>query len=1116
MRVSLNIKYDYVDSGILKDYIPTNIHADFLSTVLKGITEASNLKSHVAYGPYGSGKSYIGSILTGILSKKYDLEEITLIKTKFSKVDRSVEKLISNYYELDFKYIPIIINGYEGNLNSVLIEKIINALDIHNIAYKIPTLFHFVNETIMMWSQQYLMTYDKFLNLLKEKKLTVEEFKSGMKNQDSKMADWFIDVFPELTSGQKLQIPVESNSINVLKELCQLLHEKGLGIFIVYDEFGRYLQNLEIHQVNLFMQETQDLAELANNGVKNLSVLLISHKPVSNYFSSYPDNVRYEFAKIEKRFTSSEIKSDDSMFVSIASNYIKANRQYSAPKPSDELINNTFKYRLFNSYLSDLQIKTYILNDMYPMHPLSVYILPEISRVFGQNERTLFTYLKDQTIYGLNDKLTKESGFVYCDSLVDYFFENTVSLNEYEQKKFMLYCLNIEKVSRTFRKQKLIDIQRVLKFIFLWSITKKNNIIPVKKELISFALDMSDKEVERTLSTLENERIIRFNLITKEYEIYESSGYDIDEEIIRAKKVNKFNDTKLYGTLNKYHEYKYLYSEKYNVENDITRFAKVTYIKDITTFKDEFEFADLHFVISFNKNVKIPNVINGYMLDDKSEIFQYAERLFYIDFLMQQPLFYKNLVFFVELEYEKSILLTKIREVQKNILSMTKFEITDGEFKVFRNIQKMEKFISNKFESTYTKPIRITNEQINMFNISSPQLKALSRIVDFVIQEESVNIEEAIGKSSIMKLSYHSIVNNITNQKNYEELKKYLMNYLGNNPEGSFIDLLRIITGSPFGVRPPVAIIFLILILIDKWQDILFYKNNTYISSIEGEELFKKLLNEYYEEYFHSIFGEYSTVSYFNNLTYVYSEFDNLNRPYLEFLETLFNSTSEFIQNKSLSIRVCSSIYNWFINLPIITQQGEDLTFSDIQFLEIIKKMRITPRNALQELIEFAPDVVVVEHFKQVIESHFKNYTNKLEKQIRVQLGITDIDDFLSNHDKLEIKFNKVIKALYNKERIIDQFDKEIDEIDMKKWTKSSFIRLRNHIIDNYSEKQKESYLKILIGNDKERAVQPVTLSQKGEITQENIENIIDATSKYMTQNEVENIIINLLRKYVR
>ncbi|MGI6359482.1 MAG: hypothetical protein ACOX02_00355 [Acholeplasmatales bacterium] len=1114
MRVSINIKYDYNDSSILKEYIPTVIHSNLLEIVLRGVLQKNSLKSHVVYGPYGSGKSYIGSILTGILTKKYINKEIGLIKSKFSKINNQISSLISEYYNQNIKYIPIIINGYEGKFNNVIIEKIINSLEEYGLDYKIPTLFSFIIQTVELWQKKYPNTYKEFIELLKKESNTIKKFKKQIDDRNSEKADWFISVFPQLTSGQKLQIPIENNVINVLQELCQILYENNYGVFIIYDEFGRYLQNLEIHQINLFMQEIQDLAELANNGLKNFQMILISHKPISSYFSNYEDNIRYEFAKIEKRFTSTEIKSDDSMFISIASNYIKSNRTYKTPELSEEVIRDSFKYQLFNSYLSDFQISTHILKDMYPMHPLSIYILPEISRVFGQNERTLFTFLNDKSKYGLYGKLLNDYGYIYCDSLVDYFFDDTISLNEIEQKKFMLYNINTERIKGIFKGKRLENLQRVLKFIFLWSITKRNNLIPIKSQLIAFALDIPEKEAERNLTHLENEKFIRFNVITKEYEIYESSGYDIEEELVKAKKNNKISDSQLYKTLNKYNKYKYFYSEKYNVENEITRFAKITYVKDIKTFKDEFEYADLHFVLNFDENVIIPNVINGYIPNEKKNLLDDVERLYYLDFLLQQNELVKNSTFKVELEYEKNIVLNSIREIQKEILIISKFVI-DNENKMFRNIKKIEGFINEKFEDIYNKSIKIANEQINMFNISSPQLKALTKIIDNIVQEESLDIKESIENSSIMKLAFYSIVNNVKEQKNYKNLKENLIDYLIKNPEGKFIDLLKIVISEPFGVRPPVAVTLLITLLIDKWQDILIYKNNTFVSIIRGEELFNDLLNEYHEFYYYSLFNEYPSVRYYNNLTYVYSEFDNQNRPFLEQLEKVFDSTSDLIHNKSLSIRVCSSIHNWFINLPIITQQGERLSVSNVNFLDIIKNMRITPRKSLEKLITFTPEIDDVISFKKSIESNYELYLDDLEKEIKRKLDITNRKEFIMRHNEVESKFNKVVRAVYRGERIIDQFVDEIEGIDMKKWTNSSFIRLKNHIIHNYAINQTNNYLKVTIGNE-EKAIQPVTLSPKGENTLENIENTIEATSKYMTQNELENIIISLFRKYVR
>jgi hypothetical protein len=191
------------------------------------------------------------------------------------------------------------------------------------------------------------------------------------------------------------------------------------------------------------------------------------------------------------------------------------------------------------------------------------------------------------------------------------------------------------------------------------------------------------------------------------------------------------------------------------------------------------------------------------------------------------------------------------------------------------------------------------------------------------------------------------------------------------------------------------------------------------------------------------------------------------------------------------------------------------MSFSDAEFLRIIASSRIHPENAISNLYSFTSDIQVIRVYKSNIENHFKKYLNNFEKSILYQLGILDINDWLNNKSQIEKKTNKVVQAI-NSNTLIDSFKNQVENIDIKKWTKSSFSLLKNLIIEHNERANYSGKFSSIIVDGREKAIQNVDLSIKAKVTKRNLENIIDATKKYMTNSELEQVILELVEKYVR
>src|SRR5690606_24177932 len=104
-----------------------------------------------------------------------------------------------------------------------------------------------------------------------------------LENNNENEIEWFKLAYSNLSAGAKFQLNHEINFLDKINFIISQLNERKLKLFIVYDEFGRFLQSIEMSQIYKTMQDLQDLAEAANRSNNTFQLLLISHKNMSQY-----------------------------------------------------------------------------------------------------------------------------------------------------------------------------------------------------------------------------------------------------------------------------------------------------------------------------------------------------------------------------------------------------------------------------------------------------------------------------------------------------------------------------------------------------------------------------------------------------------------------------------------------------------------------------------------------------------------------------------------------------------------------------------------------------------------------------------------------------------------
>ena len=585
-QYSVNIAYDLHNTEKLGNFIPTKSSLTLLESILESTQKDATNRARILIGAYGKGKSHIVLTILSLLMQEKRKNFVHL--NEKLKENKRLSAMLDNYYNGKVKLLPVIISGNSTSLNQAFILSLQRTLSENDLLEIMPeTNYTAAVQTISKWKKEYPQTFKQFEKEIDEK---TESFIDRLNDFDADAYRQFESVYPKLTAGSLFNPFVGFDVVDLYESVAKELKRstEWNGLYVVYDEFSKYLEaNISTASVS-DTKMLQDFAEkCSRSGDAQLHLMLISHKEIANYIDKLPKqktdgwrgiSERFEHVLLNNNFTqvyeiiSSVIKKDDDSWARFRK---KQNKRF------EELLALYEKHPLFDEV--DSKDKQKLLYDCYPLHPVSIFILPRLSEQIAQNERTLFTFLSAQgnsTLSAfLNAYNDNDFKLVTPDLLFDYFeqlFKKEIYNNEIRDV-YRLASRALEKLG----KKKVLECKIVKTLCLFYILQQFEKIRPVKEEI--FCIYKNEYSEEEILAAIDN-------LVEKEFVVYlrqsnaylklkESSGVDIEktvgDEIERQR--SKFD---LCGILNTFNASPYLYPSQYNDAHEMTRWFDFVFVSE--------------------------------------------------------------------------------------------------------------------------------------------------------------------------------------------------------------------------------------------------------------------------------------------------------------------------------------------------------------------------------------------------------------------------------------------------------------------------------------------------------------------------------------------------------
>ncbi len=1049
-QTSVNIAYDLHDENKAASFIPTMSSLDIIEDVLLSTASNSTDRARILIGAYGRGKSHIILVLLSMLFKK-DKALYARLLDKMQAYNPELFNYTEEYLNSSRKLLPIVVSGSSSSLTQSFLFALQQALKNENLNDIMPdTHFTASLNAIESWKNDYPDTYKKFLS---ELNVPVEDFILALKEYNVEAYEEFIALYPKLTAGSTFNPFLGFDVVELYEKVVDKLTDKGYeGVYIVYDEFSKYLEssigNTTISDIKLL----QDFAEkCARSGKKQMHLMLICHKDIANYIDNQlPKDKVDGWRGVSGRFKHTNLHNNFAQMYEIISAVIKKESEFwtsfvNQHKARFEELEERYTSNglLEGSSAEGIQSAIY---GCYPLHPVSTFILPRLSEKVAQNERTLFTFLSSEDKCTLSAFLKNAEGefpMLTPDYLYDY-FEPLFRKEPYTSEIYKTYRLTANVL------QKVEDgsiHSKIIKTIALIYIVEQfEKLPPIYDVIVDTYRDIvgDTKIISDALADLVNKECIVYLRRSNNYlKLKESSGVDIPKEI--AKKIESNRATlSVRDILNKSAFDSFMYPTRYNDEHEITRYFDFVFISsqefwnvDNWELKVEETMADgVVYAIVPDKASEISKIAKA-LAEGKGEnkriVFCLPKKFVDIEKIAYEykaVLDLKSLIIDDELlSDEYDIYIEDLEEVIGSfIFSYARPEnggadyYYNGEKKSIYRKAQMSALLSDICEDIYPHAPTINNESINKNVLPTVAINSRSKLLAGLL---NTSLEANLGLSgtgqdvSIMRstLLQTGIIENIAsepkiNLEPQDENIRFMLRTIqeffvnaGINGEQNMGDLYELLTSHKHGIglKWGVAPIYIATVLH-------LHRNNIVIKKGSSEQKLSadllNMINDAPEGY--SVVLENWNEDKANYL----AQLEQLFQKHVHEQEKVYNSFAY----------VVSAMCRWYMSLPKYTKEMtktykginskemfKNISISRRKFVNSLKQLDINPRDYLFEKVfeiygysEFNVDVV-----DNIIQTK-KEFDEAIESLIKVL--ITDVKNIFAKNGNTRGSLTSIIQ----------------------------------------------------------------------------------------------------------
>lgn len=367
----------------------------------------------------------------------------------------------------------------------------------------------------------------------------------------------------------------------IFAEIFQHYHDLGKKnglLVLMIDEFGKFLEFAAKNNPEKELYFLQQLAEFVNNPAHNIILLTAFHQNFDAYASNLNDAQRKEWSKVKGRFKEITFNEPVEQLLLLAGDRLSQNPDTKPIKKDisevTELFLQTKAFDLKPALANDLALK------LYPLELFSASVAALSMQHYGQNERSLFSFLEGTGYMSLDAYDRKTNPFYNLANLYDYLIFNYYSfLSSQANRHFSTWSGirdTMERVENEIDEDLIFDSLKIVKAVGLLNLFTAKGANLKEDFLLHYAEKcLGISQPEKVLKALTEGVILLYRNYQKRFILSEGTDVDIQEELLKAdNQIQEVDD--VVGLLNRYFSFPSVFAKQYYFQNGTPRIFEFT------------------------------------------------------------------------------------------------------------------------------------------------------------------------------------------------------------------------------------------------------------------------------------------------------------------------------------------------------------------------------------------------------------------------------------------------------------------------------------------------------------------------------------------------------------
>ncbi|MDE6695749.1 MAG: hypothetical protein K2K25_02610 [Muribaculaceae bacterium] len=667
----------------------------------------------------------------------------------------------------------------------------------------------------------------------------------------------------------------EANALNELSQYYQSLRKQNKFLVIVIDEFGKILEHAAKTNPEKELYFLQKLSEFVNVPSRNIILLTTLHQSFGSYSSGLTEVQRNEWKKVKGRFQEIVFAEPVERLLSLTAKWF--NQRPHLSREEDVSLKLLYYLGQRSKIVSrNLDFETAKL--LFPLDPISAICLTLAIQKYGQNERSLFSFLSAKgegtfKSFKATHSLTYSVASVY--DYLTYHFYTAINETNSDSMGWRSLSVAIERIEVSNLETTLIkDCLKLIKTIGLINMFF-NGVVVDNDFLITYGENaLGITNVKRFIDILKNQQVIRFAKYKSQYILFEGTNIDIENELYKATSIVPTPNLAI-EEITPYIKQKVSIASASYYKTGTPRYFEYRAVNEPTIIEptgDIDGYIQLVFPLSeIESEVKEMSSLSnsgatifGYFKNTDT-IIKHLYEIKKLQYVIENVAF-DDRVAKVELENQKNHESQKLNDAINSSLTSDSNSVVwyfNGEAVEINTIRDFNKLLSHACDEVYDKTPIIRNELFNRQKLSSAISLARVNLLDAMLNH-SDEAEFGIQSFPPEKTIYFTLFrdsgihrkdengNWILSAPTTTELSTLwdasikFINSTTDKPR-KLSELAKILRAAPYKLKQGVIDFWIPIFLFINQQDFALYNGNTFVLTINKEvfELIQKRINDF-------------------------------------------------------------------------------------------------------------------------------------------------------------------------------------------------------------------------------------------------------------------------------